>query len=205
MAWARKPEEIREALEVQRSALTASCKAYDEGNRWEAIRLATTVFVIVHDAGKKFQSLLAQLGIRGKLRFVASGFPANPNNLLRETNLVMARVHSDGRAEYVPLLDEASVPIRRVQVHSWWKDDLILRDGTFRLTRQKLAFVLRSQEGGAHFDAALRDPNYVQFAHEQLSTPFALFEGRAPKPILGVEWASMRQVAWELLKTLEGV
>jgi hypothetical protein len=40
MTLTRSSEEVRRALEIQRQALDSSCVAYDNGNRWEASRIA---------------------------------------------------------------------------------------------------------------------------------------------------------------------
>ena len=88
MAWKRTVAETKEALDVQRRAIVASCAAYDNGEKWEALRLATAVYLVVHDGGKNNKSLLTQLGVRDATKFIASARPANPNNLLRETPLV---------------------------------------------------------------------------------------------------------------------
>ena len=198
----RSREEVKEALEVQRQFILASGKSYDDGKKAEALRLATAVYVIVHDAGRN-QSLLNQLGIKGAMRFVCSGRPSDPDNLVRETPLVSARIYSDGTAEYVPRLERIRTR-RMMQFHQWWQDDVVLRDGHFRLTRKNLVFTLRNKEGGGHFDAELNDPNYLRFAQEQLTTPYVFSEELGiDKPLLGVELATMRQVAWELLKTLD--
>jgi hypothetical protein len=204
LTWVRPKEEIEQALEIQRQALISSSAAYDRGDTWEALRLATSVYVIVHDDGRKYQSVLTQLGIRGKLRFASTAFQYSPTNVLRETHLLSTRVYSDGTAEYRPLLGGAAWPVRYVQFNTWWDRERIFRDGAFSLTRKKLAYMLRSREGGAHLEPVLRDPNYLRFAQAQLTTPFVFrTDGPPPKPILGAELASMRQIAWELLKTLE--
>jgi hypothetical protein len=203
MARIRTHEELDRALDIQRRAILASSSAYDAGDWWEALRLATAVFVVVHDGGKRNKSILSQLGIRGRLRFVASGFHYSPTNVLRETHLLSMRVYGDGTAEYRPLLGGAAWPHRVLQFTDWWEKDTIFRDGQFSLTRKSLTFSLRNQEGGAHFDESIRDPNYLRFAKEQLTTPYIVAHGLPPKPILGAELATMRQIAWELLKTLE--
>src|SRR6266403_204699 len=203
MVWIRSKEEVQKALDIQRRAITASSTAYDNGEWWEALRIATAVYVVVHDAGTKYKSILTQLGKKGSLRYFASGFQYSPKNVLRETHLLSTRIYGDGMAEYRPLLGEASWESRRLQFHEWWESDIIFRDGEFRLTRKKLTYVLRSQEGGAHLEPVVRDPNYLRFAKEQLTTPY-VFSGKIPpRPILGAEFASMRQIAWELLKTLD--
>jgi hypothetical protein len=197
----RTRDEVKQALDVQRQAISASSKSYDDGNRWEALRLASAVYNIVHDHGK-IRSLLTQLGIRGSLKFVASNRARNSNNLMRETLLVAARVYGDGSAEYLPHLDGSHYPPRLVQLYEWWEKDIILADGKFELTRKRLVFVLRNQEGGGHFSTEMNDHAYLRFSREQLNTPYVLAPGKAPKPLLGAELASMRQVAWELMKTL---
>ena len=111
MTWIRSREEIERALEIQRQALISSAEAYDRGDTWEALRLATTVYVIVHDGGKKYRSILTELGVRGSLRFVSTAFKYAPNNILRETHLLTTRVYSDGTAEYRPLLGEVPWPL----------------------------------------------------------------------------------------------
>jgi hypothetical protein len=199
----RTREELEKAREIQCRAILASSSAYDAGEWWEALRLATAVYVLVHDGGKRNKSVLSELGIRGRLRFVASGFQYGPTNVLRETHLLSTRVYSDGTAEYRPLLDGAAWPHRELQFPNWWEKDIIFRDGRFVLTRKSLTFSLRNQEGGSHFDESVRDPNYLRFARQQLTTPYVVAHGQPPKPILGAELATMRQIAWELLKTLE--
>lgn len=56
----RPREELIGLLKGQRGALAASCKGFDAGEEWEAERLATTIFTLVHDGGPIF-SLLGQL------------------------------------------------------------------------------------------------------------------------------------------------
>lgn len=199
----RSRDQIKQALEIQRRALDASAKSYDGGNRWEALRLATAVYNLVHDGGN-IRSLLTQLGIRGALRFFAPATPHNPRNLVRETLLVMIHLYSDGTAEYVPLLDNGPpLPSRRLQFHDWWEKDIILSDGEFKLTRKRLVFILRNQEGGGHFSTEMNDHTYMRFSQAQLTTPLVVAPGKPTKPILGVELATMRQIAWELTKTLD--
>jgi hypothetical protein len=201
--WTRPRSEVERALEIQSNAIRSSDAAYDAGEWWEALRLATAVFIVVHDGGRRNTSILSQLGIRGKLRFVSSGFQYSPTNRLRETHLLSTRVYGDGTAEYRPLLGGAGWSPRLIQFREWWEKELIFRDGQFSLTRKSLTFSLRNQEGGAHFDPTVSDPNYLRFAKEQLTTPYIVARGLPPKPILGAELASMRQISWELIKTLE--
>jgi hypothetical protein len=152
MNWTRPHSEIQGMLEQQREALIASCKSYDEGNRWEALRIATAVYIIVHDGGRRSKSILTQLGLRGSLRFVGSGIPCIAGNLAPEAVLAQMRIWKDGKAEYVPWLDKKAGPLRSLQFHDWWDKETIYRDAELGLTRRGLVFSLRNQEGGAHVD-----------------------------------------------------
>ena len=123
--WKRPREEVIASLRDQLKWLDVSCSAYDQGDKSEAARLATIVETVVHDGGKKVRSILTQLGIRGSLRFVTSGFPRNPKNEVREMNLVAINI-GDGPTEYVPILDKYPMFNRLTQFHVWWNDDQIL-------------------------------------------------------------------------------
>jgi len=190
--------ELAAALEAQKRAIVSSSRAFDEGEDWEACRIATAVHVIVHDSGKRTQSLLSQMGVRKTTEFVASGRPVDPTNLVACTPLVKLRIQSAGN-RYLPILDESRDDVRLLNFRSWWEQDFIFRsaDSNRKLTRKKLVFALRSQDGGAHYDAVLRDPNYIEAKHRPLW--FSL----SGAPVQNLERAIMRQVGWELLQSLE--
>jgi hypothetical protein len=202
MAWQRSREELLEAFHVQVRAIESSCDAYDRGEKWEALRLATSICTLVHDNGKNYKSILAQLGVRGSLRFFASNRKTNPNNVMRETLLVSVNIQND-TAEYVPNHGLWDYAPRELQFHEWWGEDIIFREGQFTLTRKKLVFALRNKEGGAHLDERLNDSNYLRLSRHQFSMPH-ISTSAAPDPqvLLGAELASMRQIAWEVRATL---
>jgi hypothetical protein len=197
--------EIQAALQDQLKMIAASCGAYDKGEKWEAPRLASSVYVVVHDRGKRDRSLLTQLGLKDQLRFVSSGHPSNPRNVLAESPLIITRVWSDGRAEYLPRLDGSPKRLRALSFSEWWENELIYRRGQYQMTRKNLAFSLRSREGGAHFDPELTDPAYIHMAREHATTPAVTDLAGNTKAVLGAEQASMRQIAWELMQTLKAI
>jgi hypothetical protein len=206
VAYIKSRSEIVEHFRGQKQALQTSCESFDGGNKWEAARLATTVYSLVHDGGRNSQSILTQLGLRASLRLPSTGV-VHPGNLLRDTPLVMHRIKGDGSADCLPLLDQGAPREEHlVQFPTWWDKETIFRDGDqYQLTRKGLVFSLRNQDGGSHVGAKLTDAAYVRLSKENISTPSAVFSGRPPKPLLGDEQASMRQVAWELLKSLDAM
>jgi hypothetical protein len=79
--------ELVSALNEQLGAIKASSAAFDAGVTWEATRLATAAYVILHDGKRRTVSLLTQLGVKEKIPFISSSVPANPNNLLAKMPL----------------------------------------------------------------------------------------------------------------------
>jgi hypothetical protein len=201
MGAKRSRGELIRLLEEQRQALAASCENYDRGNHWEAARLATIVHTLVHDGGA-ITSLLTQLGLRASLRFVSSNrIRHNPNRLVSSPPLVTMQISSDTGAKFVPRLADQNGAEGRLelQFERWWAKELIFKDLRAELTRRRLVFGLRHQDGGSHV-GALTDPAYVW-----LKDGAGWFGGigtGAPEAVRGAVAATMRQVAWEVTETL---
>jgi hypothetical protein len=131
--------------------------------------------------------------------------PINPKNLLPHTPLIMLKVTlGQGVAEgqNVPTLGDVPFCNGPVQFPAWWEKELIYKDGRFELTRRRLIFALRHQDGGGHV-GELTDESYVRLKttaiwHSQVG-------GESPKPIYSAVTATMRQVAWEVIETLKGL
>lgn len=202
MHYIKSREEIVEHLNVSKSALEVSCKSFDEGNRWEAVRLATTVYSLVHDGGKNSVSILTQLGLRASLR-LPSRANIIPGNLVADTPLVVFQISSRG-PECLPLLNKPmGAEAKLLQFQRWW-DQTILREGDrFSVSRRNLVFSLRNQDGGAHVDSSLKDEAYVRFSKLNASTPRMVSSSGGEIPFSGIAEASMRHVASELLQALK--
>jgi len=202
----RSPGEIAGMFAIQRYAMEKSCAAYDSGEIWEALRLATSIYTLVHDRGRN-RSILTQLGIKDSLRFVTSVAPIEID-LFRKLSLwtpLVERFHfeNEGFSEMIPLStwfkfkDKAS-PFLEISFSDWWENQLIFKGGNAVLTRQQLVSTLRDQEGGSHYDEKLSSPHYsrakfvILFMRPDGSNNFSR----------GIELAMMRQIAWELTQTL---
>jgi hypothetical protein len=199
----RDANELREAFEVQRSALISSCRAYDEGQKWEALRLATAIYILVRDGGKKNRSILTQMGKRNSMEFaVPISKAADPRNLVSYTPLVMLRL-GEGGANFLPRQDEFPSGRRMLRFSEWWDRDLVFRSGggKHRMTRKKLVFSLRNLDGGAHYDEEILDPNYIEMTHGK--SWMSISPDGTKRPVRQLELASMRQIAWEVLDSLE--
>ena len=182
--------------------MATSCASYDNGNEWEAARLATTIFTLLHDGGS-IASILTLLGLRGGLRFISSGLEFVPGNLATYTPLVAFRVQQTPNgpvSKTVPLLDgPMSANSRHNQFPTWWAKEPIYIDGEFHLTRRRLVFALRHQDGSGHI-GTLTDEAYVRMKTKAVF--YFLASGQPEQPMYAMT-ASMRQVAWEVTETFK--
>jgi hypothetical protein len=196
--------EIIEHYNNCKSALEESCTGYDKGKTWEAQRLATSVYSMVHDGGKKSKSILSQLGLRASAKFVSYSTPVNKKNLIPSNPLVIYKITVGAGAEATPMLENGPFAPKTVQFPTWWDDEFVFYDNGAGLNRRRLIFSLRSQDGGAHVDAKLTDTEYIGM---KLTAPKWSFvsSGKPPEKIFGEELATMRHVAFELLKTLDSL
>jgi hypothetical protein len=192
--------------------LAYSNAGYDSGLRWEAKRLATAVYTLVHDAGK-IRSLLGQLGYKEKLGFVSSGKMGDFSgfeNFHAAPALVVVEFDPPRPPIAKPkcrMVQNLSLP--SMAFDQWWKNEVIfVRKGDILLNRMKLVESLRHQDGGAHV-GALTKPGYVDLKAGggiTLSEHGGLIiEAGYGAGFEGLADASMRQVAWEIEETLKQI
>lgn len=203
---AKRPRgELIQLLSEQRQALAASCEGYDKGNEWEAARLATAVFTLVHDGGS-IVSLLTQLGLRSGLRFVSTGrYPSPPNMEVAFSSPPLTGFMGGlGGMRCVPrFVGGKDPPPTLVRFETWWTKEDVERShsaGAPQLTRRRLVFALRHQDGGSHV-GELTDSAYVR-----LKAGAGMFGNSAdgsPRAMIEAASAAMRQMAWEVTETLE--
>lgn len=99
--------ELLENLCEQLEFLRSSSAAFDAGNEAEAKRLATTIRVLLYDAkGSQGKSLLVQLGVKDRLRYLDTSHHEllRPWNLLPYLGLVGMRLDApegSGPAEFI--------------------------------------------------------------------------------------------------------
>lgn len=192
------------ALNEQLGAIKASSAAFDAGETWEAKRLATAAYVILHDGKGRTVSLLTQLGVKEKISLISSSVPANPNNLVAEMPLVAVAVKGSD-ADYLPLCSIGGGPIqpRLMSFSEWWEEPVFTDNQRMTLSRKTLVITLRDQEGGAHFDDEIKDVIYRAVAYNNAAGWLCGRPGEPGKPIdPGPHFATMRQIAWEIEQSL---
>jgi hypothetical protein len=221
MPGKRPTDELCDLLVEQYGLLQSSALSFDRGNEAEALRLATTVRVLVHDTSQS-HSLVGQLGTTDRLwvsdtsflPFHVGGMDANQAlTLIHKVLFPQTALVTLGPGLYVPhcaTYDTRMAPQRPFA--DWWSASIASDPGNFKVTRKQLVLDLANREGGAHVDRrpprpwfeALDRTNFegweqVHGAHPSDpdfgSRPGVAFDGSVAR-------ASMRQVADEVLVTL---
>lgn len=188
--------ELQNMLADQVSALISSCENYDNGLHWEAMRIATTVYVIVNNGKNKGVSVLSQIGVRDKLGFVSycrGPLPVS-GNTVPQSHLTYLKFDGRGGAEYKPICYSANERTKILPFNDWWREPIFDDANGGTLSRLDLVFYLRSQDGGSHYDTELSSAIYANFKRFGLGVPIVNIDGAVA--------ASMRTIAHELLRTL---
>lgn len=190
--------------------LRQSCKSFDDKFISEAKRLAVTVRVLLHDT-KRSNSLLNQIGIKNTMEYYNTASPFEPNNLaVFHHGLVYVRIGS-GEINFVAPLEESSEmpykPNCYIPFSHWW-EEIVIRDREgITYTRDDLVKLLANKDGGAHVDPridsdylALKETNRMRYEHVRDENAVEI-----RTHIKDVELHSMRQIAFELIKSIEKI
>lgn len=191
----RTPEELNQALEEQLQALRSSCRSYDDGQKWEAKRIATTLVTLFHSRGKT-KALLEQMDLLNGLELITSAEPNPPGNLMTWTPLVFMR----STGECLPHLSDPIPGFKKIPFQQWWEES-VYEDGNLKLSRSLLLRTLRDQEGGSHYDSEVSDDAY-KLMKNGAGWYIRLADG-TEHPFGDVELATARQIAYEAEQSLK--
>lgn len=191
--------ELERHFDEQLNFIDSSARAFDKGELSEAKRLACHIRTLVHDTNKS-RSLMGQLNLKN-IAFIDGGDVPNPRNLIATHGLTGIH-HSQGASRWVPKFEIPSRPLPKLaSFDTWWKRPVLVDDQRVEFSRKDLVLALANQDGGAHVDPEL-DLTYARLSRQNSIGWFNL--GPDSKgPIEGVELASVRQIAWELMLSIK--
>lgn len=170
-------------------------------------RLALASRVLLHDG----QALLHQLGLRRALRFVDTHSPATPGIRLTPDGLAVQRVsfsaasggavsnNSGWSALGDPHAGRLNMPARFAD---WWNDAVIQASQGDWWSRGRLVLAMSNTDGGAHVDPMLA-ADYIQLLDDRLGMTITIGGETVPMPAREWAEASMRQIAHELVRTIQ--
>lgn len=191
--------EYRNHLMEQIQFLQSSAKLYDLGHEAEAKRLAVTIRVLLYDTNDS-KSLLGQMQLKKKMKFVSTAQKYSATNLLTQQCLLSMTLSNQG-IEYNPLFENGN-RYRMLSCRDWGFE-VIFCDIHRKLYRRKdLIQLLANMDGGAHVDEEISD-DYSGLKSRDLTgwvsiDPTKNISSQRNDPV----YASMRQMTFEVLQSL---
>jgi hypothetical protein len=208
--------DLEQHLTEQMSFMHRSARAFDVGDEAEAKRLAAHIRLLVHDTGAS-KSLLSQLGIKDRIRYedttirreiLPPGLTAwPPGTIVLHSGITVTQMKMGGPRPGVvfaaPLHDVAPERIGPpVEFARWWEPVILTDTHGNSFSRKSFVLALANEDGGVHVDPELR-ASYAALVKANSLGRMGAGPGEEMRPLLNVALASVRQIAHELLRTLE--
>jgi hypothetical protein len=184
--------------------LKTSAEKYDEGNTQEAKRLAVHVRTLVHDTPQS-NSLLNQLNKKNIQFYDTALNKTSPQNIMPEMLLLKIRLGTETQPlKFLPHLDDLAPyqKNRKKSFKNWWNKPILQDMDKNPFSRKDIVLRLANQDGGAHVDPILNE----KFANLTRKVGLGWSWGpdeQSARTVFGAERATMRQIAYEVLKSLE--
>lgn len=196
----RPEDDTLEHLRNQIRFISRASRAYDSGDPDEAANIANHICMVLHDTGLA-TSLLTQME-KKDIPFDDTSFPMDPRDKAPYQGLVATELSANPKWGWIPLCFGGDEPNAAWKTFDEWWNAIILDDKkAISFTRRSLILAVRNQEGGAHIDPEI-DEQYVKIEKmKEFAFTFAIGDQEI-KPRVGAGLASVRQIAFEALKTL---
>ena len=199
-------------LREQISALRASCNAYDAGQLWEAKRLATSAYILLHDGGRNSKALLSQLGLKTQMQFLSTRKAILDGDYTLSLTNITFNI-PNGTMTYSPTLAK-DTPHNWQKFSKWYDEKIFGNAGSLSLTRKNIIFALRNKMGGSHVDARVDDDgiNWLKKGAHSITINDTEFSENLPPQLQfppvpqglvpNNHFAVMRQIAYEISESL---
>jgi hypothetical protein len=159
------------ALEEQRHLMEKSIKDFESGDLTEALRLATTIRVLVHETSSS-KPLLAQLmpnHLDLKIFTSVPHLPEAPPNGAKRAIVMFVPIATTISDKGVFFNAERTTDgMTPVILGAWWSRPSLILPGIGGITRKEIVLGLANKEGGAHVDVDLSRRYAQLLASKQL-------------------------------------
>ena len=192
-------EELQQHLKDTVQALELSGRAFDEGFEGEAKRLAVAIRVLVYDTSYS-KSLLGQLELK-TISFYDTCAPRPNHAYITYSGLTATDITPQG-ATYVALLDNLPPdrPPYWASFDQWWNRVIFVDQRRNETSRKDLILAVANKDGGVHVDPVL-DEKYANLSRRN-TLGWRFSNAKGDVPLEGPEKAAIRQIAHEVLKSL---
>ena len=184
---------FQEQLRRQIGFLERSSASFDLGYTDEAVRMATTIRILMHDTRSQV-SLLTHLGAWG-INLLSTCRQASPNAVLF-SGMGIHEIGLEGGRLRPNLGDDEtwSIPAK-----DWWSQVIFVLPPGTRITREQLVLTAANKDGGAHVDRKLT-PEYERLAQDGVLVGYGFERGgeKITEPAREAHFVAIRTMAWEL-------
>ena len=109
---------------------------------------------------------------------------------------------SNNGTEYVPKCENKdSQTIYNKKFDSWWNEIVISDNKKNTFSRKKIVLAVTNKDGGAHIDPEL-DEAFHNLTREN-GAGWIMSNGIEEKAVAAIELVSIRQIGYEIIKSLE--
>ena len=105
------------------------------------------------------------------------------------------------KSKYIPVLERGPIPMLPSDFETWWEGVVFIDGKGQKMTRKELILAVANQDGGAHVNTTL-DAKYADLSRNN-SFGWSALDGGKTEPLKGAELAAVRQIAHEVIKTLD--
>lgn len=199
----RTTTELEQELDQQLTLLKVGAENYDKGTELVAKTMATTIRVLVHDTSAS-HSLLGQLGRKGGSFVDTATEMIHPTGIsCSQSGLVMATMGPGGTG-FKPHLEKLPQggSGKLVTFDHWWNATVFRDQEGNTFTRRDLVLALANQDGGAHVDPQM-DEKYHKLTRQNSLGWASQTQGEPWKPLTNPHYPAVRQIAHELLKSID--
>jgi hypothetical protein len=208
-------EDFYKHLKQQIRYLKNSCELYDNGDKEEAYRLATTIRVLVYDNPKGGSiSLLTHLG-KKDISFYDSAYNFTPGMIGSFWGITGILLDTSKGASFEAPLNNRygagknifgdqsvdRIGIDNLIFEDWWNKIIFVDDKGNRFSRKDIILNAANKDGGAHVDAKL-DEAYANLTRKNSLGLISIHNG-VKSPLYNPELSAIRQIAFELMETLK--
>ena len=198
-------DKFREQLKRQLGFLKRSCRLFDMGYQDEAIRIATSIRVLVHDTNQS-TSLLSHLNAKTiNLFTTCPEIQESEGGYVAITAFSMGIINmgKGGVYGYGPNLEDFRSSSAVLPVDEWWNQIVWILRPDAKLSRKGIILTASNQDGGAHVDSKL-DPKYETLADEVWGTLTIRKAGKEyHQSVINMHLMAIRTISNELLKSPE--
>lgn len=187
-------EELQKKLEEHLNFLEKSAKDFDEGDYAEAQRMASSLRILLNDAGRN-HALLKTLGVLDSIYFYDCAFDYNPGLLKVFHSLISVGMLS---RRYSPLYDSRGTQ-KKIPFNEYWNKPIFHDKNDNIFSRKDIIDYVANQDGGAHVDPRITKAYYELSRGNSLG--WTGRDGEEEFVIDGAEQAAIRQITHEVLKT----